>query len=96
MTIGAWAALAGTSEDQLGRAATVLVVANVIGVMVNTLWAKAGAVAEPARMGRPIRAVNAGLAGHGRRGRLRRHRYSARLWRRGFCLNSFLICLVNN
>jgi threonine/homoserine/homoserine lactone efflux protein len=63
MTIGAYATFAGSGDDYVVRAATIFVMLNLVGVMFNTLWAKAGDVAEKTMTDeRVLRAVNLVLA----------------------------------
>jgi len=63
MTIGAYATFAGTGDDYIMRAATVFAVLNVVGVVFNAAWLKAGEVAERTMADeRILRAVNCALA----------------------------------
>ena len=63
MTIGAYATFAGSGDDYVARAAMIFVVFNLVGVVFNSLWAKAGDVAERTMTDEKVlRAVNCGLA----------------------------------
>lgn len=63
MTIGAYATFAGTGDDYVMRATTVFAVLNVVGVVFNAAWLKAGEVAERTMADeRILRAVNCVLA----------------------------------